>query len=122
MYCICINLALVVIRFSFSKPNLVFLSNYRYCKFNETNLINYLLFKAAEKSFKCLKFFDQFLSTNKCPKFYSEKINPDMKIEVTMAAENLIIIIERTYIAQYQYEISLMMLYKMQIICLCKHS
>jgi len=28
-----------LIRFSFSKPSLVFLSNYRYCKFNKINLV-----------------------------------------------------------------------------------
>jgi len=49
-----------LIKFSFSKLNLVFLSNYWYCKFIETNSINYLPFKAAERSIKCLKFFDQF--------------------------------------------------------------
>jgi len=31
-----------LIRFSFSKLNLVFLLKYWYCKFIETNLINYL--------------------------------------------------------------------------------
>jgi len=59
--CICTVLYLCkfsfgLIKFSFSKLNLMFLSNYLYCKFIETNLINYLPFKAAEKSIICLKF------------------------------------------------------------------